>query len=141
MQGTVAQCHQSGKAVQLDTSTWTYATDGVAATRSAADADTCSDSLLANGTVLIAQSESRSTSGLDIIASFDTSISNLTGTLKTNIGYHDYEPSDDIRWTAGSAAIPAALFSGMSGPGVLIVELGPATRYLDNAEQPGFKAA
>jgi hypothetical protein len=56
-------------------------------------------------------------------------------------GYHDYEPADDIRWTTGNAAIPASLFAGMNGPGVLIVDLGSATRYLDNAEQPEFKAA
>jgi hypothetical protein len=56
-------------------------------------------------------------------------------------GYHDYEPSDDIRWTTGNAALPGALFAGMTGPGVLLVELGPATRYLDNADQPGLKAA
>jgi hypothetical protein len=56
-------------------------------------------------------------------------------------GYHDYEPADDIRWTTGNAAIPASLFAGMSGPGVLIVELGPTTRYLDEAGEPGLKAA
>ena len=51
-------------------------------------------------------------------------------------GYHGYEPADDIRWTDGDAAVPASLFSGMRGPGILTVYLGPTTQYLD-ADQPG----
>ena len=40
------------------------------------------------------------------------------------VGYHDYEPTNGIRWTDGNAEIPAKLFATMNGPAMLIVELG-----------------
>ena len=33
-----------------------------------------------------------------------------------------------IRWTDGDAAVPAALFAGMSGPGLLMLQFGAMTR-------------
>jgi hypothetical protein len=45
-------------------------------------------------------------------------------------GYHAFEAADGIRWTDGDAAVPAELFAGMSGPGMLMVQLGGATRYV-----------
>ncbi len=72
-----------------------HATEGLPTTQSAAGggtiqgaSDTSSDSLISSGTPLTIETAGGSTSGLDIIANFDTSITNLTGTLatlKTNI--------------------------------------------------------
>ena len=45
-------------------------------------------------------------------------------------GYHDFEEVTGIRWTDGDAEVPMQLFAGMTGPGILIVHLGAATRYL-----------
>jgi hypothetical protein len=45
-------------------------------------------------------------------------------------GYHAFEAADGIRWTDGDAVVPAELFAGMSGPGMLMVQLGGATRYV-----------
>jgi hypothetical protein len=44
-------------------------------------------------------------------------------------GYNAFESDNGIRWTDGNAAVPAGLFAGMSGSGMLILELGGATRY------------
>ena len=46
-------------------------------------------------------------------------------------GYHAFEAQTGIRWTDGDAAVPAALFAGMSGPGLLILQFGAMTRYPD----------
>ncbi len=48
-------------------------------------------------------------------------------------GYHAYEETDGIRWTNGDALVPLELFAGMSGPAMLMVEVGGRTRYLDEA--------
>ena len=45
-------------------------------------------------------------------------------------GYHAFEAVDGIRWTDGDAAVPAELFAGMSGPGMLMVQLGGAAQYV-----------
>ncbi len=47
-------------------------------------------------------------------------------------GYHDFEPAVGIRWTRGDAAIPAGLLAGIRGPAILLVELGGATRNVDD---------
>lgn len=47
-------------------------------------------------------------------------------------GYHAFETDNAIRWTNGDAAVPAALFAGMDGPGMLTLHLGGATHYLDD---------
>jgi hypothetical protein len=46
-------------------------------------------------------------------------------------GYHAFEAQTGIRWTDGDAAVPAALFAGMSGPGLLMLQFGAMTRYPD----------
>jgi hypothetical protein len=46
-------------------------------------------------------------------------------------GYHAFEAANGIRWTNGDAAVPAALFAGMRGPGMLMLHFGAATQYLD----------
>ena len=35
-------------------------------------------------------------------------------------GFHAFEASDAIRWTDGDAAVPAALFDGMTDSAVLV---------------------
>jgi hypothetical protein len=45
-------------------------------------------------------------------------------------GYHAFEPDNGIRWTDGDAAVPAGLFAGMIGSGMLILHLGETTQYL-----------
>ena len=52
------------------------------------------------------------------------------GAVSLTDGYHGFEASDGIRWTDGDAVVPAELFAGMSGPGMLMVQLGGATRYV-----------
>ncbi len=52
------------------------------------------------------------------------------GAMSLTDGYHAFEASDGIRWTDGDAAVPTGLFAGMSGPGMLMVQLGGATRYV-----------
>jgi hypothetical protein len=49
-------------------------------------------------------------------------------------GYHAFEPDNGIRWTDGDAALPAGLFAGMSGAGLLILHLGETTQYLAEDE-------
>jgi hypothetical protein len=49
-------------------------------------------------------------------------------------GYHLFEPNNDIRWTDGDAAVPASLFAGISGPSMLILQLGSATQYIDDGD-------
>jgi hypothetical protein len=45
-------------------------------------------------------------------------------------GYHAFEAVGSIRWTDGDAAVPTELFAGMSGSGMLMVQLGGATQYV-----------
>ena len=48
-------------------------------------------------------------------------------------GFHDYEPTEGIRWTNGRATLPAALLSVPGrGPLKLVLVLGGATQYLDS---------
>jgi T5SS/PEP-CTERM-associated repeat protein len=47
-------------------------------------------------------------------------------------GYHAFEPENDIRWTDGDAAVPAELFAGTDGPGMLMLQLAGRTQYLDD---------
>jgi hypothetical protein len=49
-------------------------------------------------------------------------------------GYHAFEQDNGIRWTDGDAAVPAGLFAGMSGAGMLILNLGQTTQYLAEGE-------
>ena len=50
-------------------------------------------------------------------------------------GFHAFEASDAIRWTDGDAAVPAALFDGMTDSAVLVAQLGAATQYLDEGDR------
>ncbi len=47
-------------------------------------------------------------------------------------GFHAFEPDNGIRWTDGDAIVPAELFTGMSGPSMLMLHLGAATQYPDD---------
>jgi hypothetical protein len=47
-------------------------------------------------------------------------------------GFHEFEPSNGIRWTDGDAAIPAELFAGMTRSAMLLVQLGAETCYVDH---------
>jgi hypothetical protein len=47
-------------------------------------------------------------------------------------GYHEFESENGYRWTDGDATIPAELFLSMSGPAMLVVELGETARYVDD---------
>jgi hypothetical protein len=48
-------------------------------------------------------------------------------------GCHEFEPNTGIRWTNGDAVVPAKLFTGMNGPGLLMLHLGAATQYINDA--------
>jgi hypothetical protein len=47
-------------------------------------------------------------------------------------GWHRFEPEDALRWTDGDAAVPASIFAGMTGAGMLIVQMGATTQYIDD---------
>jgi hypothetical protein len=49
-------------------------------------------------------------------------------------GFHRFEHEHRIRWTNGDAVVPSELFSGMSGPCLLIVQLNGAMRYPDDGD-------
>jgi hypothetical protein len=49
-------------------------------------------------------------------------------------GFYEFEVDNGIRWTDGDAAVPAGLFAGMSGAGMLILNLGQTTQYLAEGE-------
>lgn len=46
-------------------------------------------------------------------------------------GYQKFEQAHGIWWTNGDAAVPAELFAGMSGPGMLMLHFGCTTQYLE----------
>jgi hypothetical protein len=52
-------------------------------------------------------------------------------------GFHDYEPSDDLRWTNGYAELPAAAFARHINGAELTLYLGGATRYPDEGANLG----
>jgi hypothetical protein len=49
-------------------------------------------------------------------------------------GFHDFEPDNGWRWTDGDAAVPDALFAGLTGPLACVLHLGGTTCYLDEGE-------
>jgi hypothetical protein len=51
-------------------------------------------------------------------------------------GFHAFEANDAIRWTNGDAAVPAALFDGMSSSSaMLLLRLGGTMQYLDDGDR------
>lgn len=44
-------------------------------------------------------------------------------------GFHGFEPADELRWTDGDAAIPAALFEGFNGQVEVVLRVACTTRY------------
>ena len=57
-------------------------------------------------------------------------------------GFHDYETMGDLRWTNGSATLPAAFFARFQGAGVeVVLTLAGATRYLDDGRSMAAVAA
>jgi Hint domain len=57
-------------------------------------------------------------------------------------GFHDYEATDDLRWTNGYAALPAGVFARFQGGGVeIVLTLAGATRYLDYGKSMAAVAA
>jgi hypothetical protein len=49
-------------------------------------------------------------------------------------GWYRFEPENALRWTDGDAAIPASIFAGMTDAGMLIVQMGATTRYIDDGK-------
>ena len=57
-------------------------------------------------------------------------------------GFHDYEATDDLRWTNGYAALPAGVFARLQSGGVeIVLTLAGATRYLDDGKSMAAVAA
>jgi hypothetical protein len=44
-------------------------------------------------------------------------------------GFHDYEPTDDLRWTDGYATLPIAAFTRFKGSVEVVLHLAGVTRY------------
>jgi hypothetical protein len=44
-------------------------------------------------------------------------------------GFHDYEPTDDLRWTDGYAALPIEAFTRFKGSAEVVLHLAGVTRY------------
>jgi hypothetical protein len=49
-------------------------------------------------------------------------------------GWHRFEPERALRWTDGDAELPASIFAGMTGMGMLIVQMGATTQYVDDGK-------
>jgi antigen 43 len=57
-------------------------------------------------------------------------------------GFHDYEATDDLRWTNGYAALPAGVFARLQSGGVeIVLTLAGATRDLDDGKSMAAVAA
>ena len=55
-------------------------------------------------------------------------------------GFHGFEADHAVRWTDGDALLPSDLFRDVSGAFEVVVQLGPATRYVAETE-PTARAA
>ncbi|MBS0560208.1 MAG: Hint domain-containing protein [Proteobacteria bacterium] len=51
---------------------------------------------------------------------------------RLSVGFHGYEPADDLRWTDGDAALPADLLAGLGGPVEITLVLAGRTAYIDD---------
>ena len=56
-------------------------------------------------------------------------------------GFHAFEPTNGWRWTAGEAMLPAVLFSGLTGPVELRLDVKCTTSYLLDGAQERRRAA
>jgi antigen 43 len=56
-------------------------------------------------------------------------------------GFHDYEPSDRLRWTDGYAELPAETFARFDQGAVVTLYLGGATQYPDDRDHAEQVAA
>jgi Hint domain len=57
-------------------------------------------------------------------------------------GFHDYETTNDLRWTNGSAALSAGVLAQFHGGGIeIVLTLAGATRYLDDGKSMAAVAA
>ena len=50
-------------------------------------------------------------------------------------GFYEFEPDSGIRWTNGDAAVPPALLAGLASGVEIELQLGAATRYLDEGRK------
>jgi hypothetical protein len=48
-------------------------------------------------------------------------------------GFHAFEPQAGVRWTDGDAVLPAAVFAGFDGPCEVVVHVGGASVYVEDA--------
>jgi hypothetical protein len=53
---------------------------------------------------------------------------------RLDTGFHGYEPAERLRWTDGSAELPAELFAGFAAGAEVMLQLGGAMRYQAEAE-------
>jgi hypothetical protein len=51
------------------------------------------------------------------------------------VGFHDYEPAEDIRWTNGYAELPIQAFGRFDEGAEVVVHLGGSTRYPDDGDE------
>jgi hypothetical protein len=56
-------------------------------------------------------------------------------------GFHDYEPSDRLRWTEGYAELPVEAFARFDKGALVTVYLGGSTQYPDYSDHAGRVAA
>jgi hypothetical protein len=56
-------------------------------------------------------------------------------------GFHNYEPSDRLRWTDGCAELPIEMFARLTSGAEVMLHLGGATMYPDSSEHAGQVAA
>jgi len=49
--------------------------------------------------------------------------------ITLEVGFHGYEPDEDVRWTNGDALLPPSMFAGIAGACELELLTKGATRY------------
>jgi hypothetical protein len=54
------------------------------------------------------------------------------GDERLTAGFHDYEPTDNLRWTNGHAQLPIDAFARFDKGAEVMLHLGGATQYLDD---------
>jgi hypothetical protein len=56
-------------------------------------------------------------------------------------GFHDYEPSDNLRWTDGHAELPIQAFACFDRGAEVMLHLAGVTRYWDDGDRAKWIAA